>query len=72
MNYQTLLPQLGPYPTLYRVSLFLGEPFLVTWRHLQKGELEPVRGGGKIRVTLKSLCTFLSRKTVTTETPAAA
>lgn len=72
MNYQSLLYQLGPCPTLYRVSLFLGEPFLGTWRHVQNGELEVARGGGKIRITLKSLCTFLSQKTVTAKTPAAA
>jgi hypothetical protein len=49
-TYDSLVREAGSFLTIYRVSLFLGEPHLETWRRLQEGQLESVRGTNAIQL----------------------
>ena len=59
-QYRLLLPKLGPFPTLWRVSCFLGEPVLSTWRRIELGELKTVHGTKVVRIKLESLAEVLA------------
>jgi hypothetical protein len=61
-QYNRLLRELGPFPTLSRTSQFLGEPVLQTWRRIELGEIERVNGTRVIRIKLASLIDLLNRK----------
>jgi hypothetical protein len=61
-QYNCLLSKLGPFPTVSRVSQFLSEPVLKTWRRIELGEIERVNGTRVIRIKLASLIDLLNRK----------
>jgi hypothetical protein len=61
-QYHELLPKFGPFPTLWRVSDFLGEHVLKTWRGVELGELKTVNGTRVVRIKLESVAELLNRQ----------
>ena len=55
-----LMDKLGPAPSVKQVSEFLGECVATTWRRIDREDLTVVKGTGKVRVTLRSLCRLLN------------
>jgi hypothetical protein len=59
VKYHWLMPKLGPFPTLSRTSCFLGEHVFETWRRVELGQLQTVRGTSVVRIRLESIAALL-------------
>ena len=60
INEALLMEKIGPAPKVSAVAGFLAESIPTTWRRVRSGELEALPGGGTIRISLRSLVTFLN------------
>jgi hypothetical protein len=63
-QHHSLLPKLGQFPTLSRVSCLLKEHVLKTWRRVELGELKTVHGRRVVRIRLESVAELLNNRAV--------
>jgi hypothetical protein len=61
INEALLMEKLGPAPKVSTVSAFLVESIPTTWRRVRDGQLQALPGEGTIRISLRSLATFLNK-----------